>query len=195
MSDLEQFEVWLREQDRSVQTVRGYLADLRQFAAWFEGTNGKPLRVQDVTPTDVREYRGWLQTVRQAGAATVRHHLMAIRAYCRWAMAMAAYLAADPTACGSKMPRETESLAGMADEAGAVSAGAGSGAWDRRGGYRNAAAVGGSGLGSGGVPAEHGAAHCRGVRAEVGGRADGRAFGVGHGAREGEQVPPRAAER
>ncbi|MGB9801201.1 MAG: tyrosine-type recombinase/integrase [Thermanaerothrix sp.] len=106
MSDLEQFETWLREQDRSVQTVRGYLADLRQFAAWFEGTNGKPLRVQDVTPTDVREYRGWLQTVRKASAATVRRHLMAIRAYCRWAV-QAGYLAADPTAA-VKAPRETD---------------------------------------------------------------------------------------
>jgi len=104
MSDLEQFEVWLREQDRSAQTVRGYLADLRQFAAWFEGTNGKDLQVEEVTPADVREYRGWLQTVRQAGAATVRHHLMAIRAYCRWGMAMGR-IERDPTV-RVKMPRE-----------------------------------------------------------------------------------------
>jgi integrase/recombinase XerC len=104
MSDLEQFEFWLREQDRSAQTVRGYLADLRQFAAWFEGTNGKALRVEEVTPADVREYRGWLQGVKRSSAATVRRHLMGIRAYCRWGVAMGR-IERDPT-LRIKTPRE-----------------------------------------------------------------------------------------
>lgn len=104
MNDLEEFETWLREQDRSPVTVRGYLADLRGFAAWFEQTNGKPLRVEEVTPADVREYRGWLQSVRRASAATVRRHLMALRAYCRWGVG-AGKIERDPTA-RAKMPRE-----------------------------------------------------------------------------------------
>lgn len=104
MSDLEQFEVWLQEQDRSPVTVRGYMADLRAFAAWFEQTNGKALGVEEVTPADVREYRGWLQAVKRAGAATVRRHLMALRAYCRWGVA-AGRIERDPTV-RIKAPRE-----------------------------------------------------------------------------------------
>lgn len=104
MSDLEQFEAWLREQDRAPVTVRGYLADLRAFAAWFEQTNGKRLRVEEVTPADVREYRGWLQAVKRAGAATVRRHLMALRQYCRWGVA-AGRIEKDPTV-RVKAPRE-----------------------------------------------------------------------------------------
>ena len=104
MSDLEPFEVWLREQDRSPVTVRGYLADLRGFAVWFEQTNGKALRVEDVTPADVREYRGWLQTVKRASAATVRRHLMAQRQYCRWGLAVGR-IELDPTS-RVKAPRE-----------------------------------------------------------------------------------------
>lgn len=104
MSDLEQFEAWLREQDRSPVTVRGYMADLRAFAAWFEQTNGKALGVEEVTPADVREYRGWLQAVKRAGAATVRRHLMALRAYCRWGVETER-IDRDPTA-RVKLPRE-----------------------------------------------------------------------------------------
>ncbi|BAJ64454.1 tyrosine-type recombinase/integrase [Anaerolinea thermophila] len=104
MSDLEQFEVWLQEQDRSPVTVRGYMADLRAFAAWFEQTNGKALGVEEVTPADVREYRGWLQAVKRAGAATVRRHLMALRAYCRWGVETER-IDRDPTA-RVKLPRE-----------------------------------------------------------------------------------------
>ncbi|MEW6287052.1 MAG: tyrosine-type recombinase/integrase [Chloroflexota bacterium] len=104
MTDTKIFEAFLREQDRSPVTVRGYLADLRAFARWFEQTNGKALRVEDVTPADVREYRGFLQTVRRAGAATVRRHLMALRQFCRWGMA-AGRIERDPTA-QVKLPRD-----------------------------------------------------------------------------------------
>lgn len=94
--DLEAFETWLLEQDRSAVTVRGYLTDLRQFAAWFEGSNGRALSVEEITPADVREYRAYLQAVRKASAATVRRHLMAIRTYCRWGLALGR-IERDPT--------------------------------------------------------------------------------------------------
>jgi len=41
MTDTKIFEAFLREQDRSPVTVRGYLADLRAFARWFEQTKRK----------------------------------------------------------------------------------------------------------------------------------------------------------
>jgi integrase/recombinase XerC len=97
MTDLDGFETWLREQDRSPVTVQGYLADLRAFAEWFERTNGRGLRVEEVTAADVREYRSWLQTVRRASPATVRRRLMALRAYFRWAQETKR-IGADPTA-------------------------------------------------------------------------------------------------
>lgn len=102
MSDLDQFEAWLREQDRSPVTIRGYLADVRQFAVWFEQTDGQALRVEAITPADVREYRAWLG--RHQAAGTVRRRLMALRAYCRWGMA-AGRIEQDPTR-RMKMPRE-----------------------------------------------------------------------------------------
>jgi integrase/recombinase XerC len=86
MGDLEDFVRWLREQDRSETTLRGYLADLRRFALWFVDVHGQEICVEAVTPADVREYRAWLQE-RRASAATVRRHLMALRAYCRWGIA------------------------------------------------------------------------------------------------------------
>lgn len=100
------FATWLREQDRSAVTIRGYLNDLARFAEWFWLTHGQDLTPGEITPADVREYRGWLQAVQKASAATVRRRLMALRAYCRWAV-QAGYLAADPTAA-VKAPRETE---------------------------------------------------------------------------------------
>lgn len=110
MTDMKNFETWLREKDRSPLTVRGYLTDLRAFARWFEQSNGKALRVEDVTPADVREYRAFLQTVRKAGTATVRRHLMALRQFCRWG-AEAGRVERDPTA-QVKLPRDEKSAPG-----------------------------------------------------------------------------------
>lgn len=104
MTDMKLFETWLREQDRSPLTVRGYLADLRAFACWFEQSNGKALGVEEITPADVREYRAYLQTVRRAGSATVRRHLMALRQFCRWALETGR-IERDPTA-QLKLPRD-----------------------------------------------------------------------------------------
>ncbi len=86
VTDLGDFEAWLCERDRSAATVRSYLADLHDFAAWFCRTNGEALSVERLTPTDVREYRAFLQSVRRVRAATVRRRLMALRAYCRWGL-------------------------------------------------------------------------------------------------------------
>jgi len=96
MSDLEDFVRWLREQDRSETTVHGYLADLRRFALWFLDVHGQEVCIESLTPADVREYRAWLQNERRASAATVRRHLMALRAYCRWGIAEGR-IESDPT--------------------------------------------------------------------------------------------------
>ncbi len=81
----EAFEQYLLSQDRSIATVVGYLADLRAFARWFTQTNGEAPTPEAVTPTDVREYRGWLQR-RGLKAATVNRKLAALRAWLGWAL-------------------------------------------------------------------------------------------------------------
>lgn len=70
---------------KSALTVRGYLADLRAFAQWFEQVNGEPLTPAAVTPTDVRAYRRWLQRQGRK-AATVNRRLAAVRAWLAWAV-------------------------------------------------------------------------------------------------------------
>jgi len=75
----------LQDQDLATATVRGYLADLRAFARWYEQTNGEVLTPEVVTPTDIREYRTWLQ--RRYKAATVNRRLQALRAWLEWAVA------------------------------------------------------------------------------------------------------------
>ena len=96
MTDFQGFRDYLQTRDLSRSTVAGYLADLRQFARWFEQTNGEPLTPEAVTPTDVREYRGWLQS-RGLKAATVNRRLNALRAWLDYAM-QRGDIAANPAA-------------------------------------------------------------------------------------------------
>ena len=84
-ADLAAFGKWLEKDDRSPLTIRGYLQDLRHFSAWFEQANGRLLTPKLLTPTDVREYRGWLLR-RGAAAATVNRRLVALSIYSKWAI-------------------------------------------------------------------------------------------------------------
>src|SRR5215218_3877131 len=86
--DIEDFVVELHRQDASPATVRNYAADLRAFARWFQDSTGEPFTAQAVTPTDLREYRGFLRTVEQKQAATINRRLAALRRFFVWAKAV-----------------------------------------------------------------------------------------------------------
>jgi site-specific recombinase XerD len=75
-----------RPEGISPYTVRGYLRDLNKFAAWFESTNGEPMRLRDVTPIDVRDYKAHLQTVKKYKPSTINRRLAALRSYFSWAI-------------------------------------------------------------------------------------------------------------
>ena len=78
---LNDFGQSLIEQGKSVRTVAGYLADLRVFSTWFKQTNGDELTPESLTPTDLKQYRSYLQTIARARPATINRRLAALRMY------------------------------------------------------------------------------------------------------------------
>jgi site-specific recombinase XerD len=84
----EAFEIHLRGRPEGVSpyTVRGYVRDLKKFAGWFEKTNGEAMRLRDVTPVDVRDYKAHLQAVKKYKPSTINRRLAALRAYFSWAI-------------------------------------------------------------------------------------------------------------
>jgi site-specific recombinase XerD len=77
------FAEHLQAQGRSPLTIMGYGSDLGHFVIWYQQTNGQPL-VDLFTPTDVREYKAWLQSNQRAAPATINRRLAALRAYGAW---------------------------------------------------------------------------------------------------------------
>jgi len=86
MTVIQQFEQYLKEQDRSPYTVKGYGHDLRMFTRWFEQTNGEAMTPQTVTPSDMREYRQYLVAIKQNRANTVNRRLIAVSRLMAWAI-------------------------------------------------------------------------------------------------------------
>ncbi len=83
--DFEPFRAHLVSLGRSDRTVAGYLIDIKTFAFWFAQTNGYPLAPENLTPTDVREYRQFLLNIQKAKASTINRQLAVLRAYGLWA--------------------------------------------------------------------------------------------------------------
>jgi integrase/recombinase XerC len=86
----------LRRQEASARTIENYRSDLARFAAWFAQTVGKPFAAAAVTPTDVREYKAYLQHIEKRQPATVNRRLAGLRKFFAWA-ASTGHIAEAPT--------------------------------------------------------------------------------------------------
>ncbi len=89
--ELERFGGYLREeQDLASDTVRNYLSDLRQFAAfceatWAEGEEvGEAFSPVNVTTPTITLYRSHLKNVLELKPASINRHLISIKRYFGW---------------------------------------------------------------------------------------------------------------
>lgn len=87
-SPIEVFEEHLRNRPEGISpyTVRGYLADLKKFGEWFKITNDENMRLRNVTPVDVRDYKMHLQIASNFKPSTINRHLSSLRSYFSWAI-------------------------------------------------------------------------------------------------------------
>ena len=90
------FERHLQDKDVSILTLRGYLLDVQQFARWFEQSNSEAFNLPAITPTDIREYRQYLQSTEKRKASTVNRKLAALSALMRWGI-QSGQITTDPT--------------------------------------------------------------------------------------------------
>ena len=80
-------EPWLdalRDKGRSENTLHTYKRRMEQFVKWFEDTNGETLTPEGVTPTDMREFKAYLQTVKKQAASTINLSLLAISSWLQY---------------------------------------------------------------------------------------------------------------
>jgi len=88
MTDFTDFDQYLQAQDKAKSTRESYISDLRQFARWFEQTNGEGCIPQNVTPSDVRSFREYMQVVQRLKPSTINRRLSAISAWLAWAVSI-----------------------------------------------------------------------------------------------------------
>ena len=77
----------LERQETAPKTRTAYRLDLLHFASWFAQTVGETFKPEAITPTDVREYRGYLLNVEHRQPSTVNRRLAALRRFFQWAKA------------------------------------------------------------------------------------------------------------
>ncbi len=90
---LAQYTTYLQDEvDVRPATLRNYLSDLRQFAAWCEATwsAGQEAEMsfapEAITTPLLTHYRGYLQRTLRLQPASVNRALISIKRYCAWAV-------------------------------------------------------------------------------------------------------------
>src|SRR6266849_5225293 len=82
---LEAFKQHLHSEDASRNTTNAYLSDLAHFVTWYAQTISE-FHIDEITPTDIRAYREFLQEqVPPTAPATINRRLAAQRRFFTWA--------------------------------------------------------------------------------------------------------------
>ena len=82
---LEAFKQHLHSEDASRNTTSAYLSDLAHFVSWYTQTMSE-FRIDEITPSDIRAYREFLQEqVPPTAPATINRRLAAQRRFFTWA--------------------------------------------------------------------------------------------------------------
>lgn len=82
-SSIEGFIRYQKAADKSDLTLKSYQSDLVIFAQWFEQANGESLRLHKITPTDLRQYKQYLD---QSGfkPQTINRRLYCLKYFLEW---------------------------------------------------------------------------------------------------------------
>ena len=82
---LEAFKQHLHSEDASRNTTNAYLSDLTNFVTWYARTLSE-CHIDEITPTDIRAYREFLQEqIPPTAPATINRRLAALRRFFTWA--------------------------------------------------------------------------------------------------------------
>lgn len=84
---VEGFEKYLFQQDRSLETVKAYVGDIRIFGNWFESVNQEEFSPDLLTNADVKQYKYYLLK-KESSPNTINRKLMSLRNYCKWAISV-----------------------------------------------------------------------------------------------------------
>jgi integrase/recombinase XerC len=79
------FALSLEEAERSPVTIKNYLCDLNYFVKWFEQKTSRQLSPDKITPTDLRDYKRYLNEVLLLKPKTINRKLSSLRTFLDWA--------------------------------------------------------------------------------------------------------------
>jgi len=79
------FVKFLIESERSAYTIKNYLCDLDGFAQWLKSKGNEEFSPVLITPTDLREYKRYLDETLELKPQTINRKLSSLRSFLNWA--------------------------------------------------------------------------------------------------------------
>jgi site-specific recombinase XerD len=80
------FAQFLVESERSAYTIKNYLCDLDSFSQWLKSKSNNELTPALITPTDLREYKQYLNETLLLKPQTINRRLSSLRSFLNWAV-------------------------------------------------------------------------------------------------------------
>ncbi|OPZ95115.1 MAG: Tyrosine recombinase XerD [Firmicutes bacterium ADurb.Bin419] len=77
--DIEEFADFLKNENKSTNTIKGYIADIRDYNKWFHETFSKDFTI--IIRQNILEYKSYLQNIKRNNAKTINHKLSSLLKY------------------------------------------------------------------------------------------------------------------
>ena len=81
---LQDYRDYLHDQDKSEQTIKAYMTDLRSFSRWCHQITGEALNLEKITPMEIIDYRNAMLDWGKK-PSTINRSLISISSLCQWA--------------------------------------------------------------------------------------------------------------
>ena len=82
-TQIDKFIAHQKSTDKSPLTLESYHRDLYKFASWFEGANKDDMKLSNITPTDLRQYKQHLIDANYK-APTINRRLLSLKYFLEW---------------------------------------------------------------------------------------------------------------
>lgn len=83
IAQIDSYIAYQKNTDKSVLTLSSYRSDLLQFSIWFQKINHEKMKLNKITPTDLRQYKSYLLE-RNFKPQTINRRLLSLKYFLEW---------------------------------------------------------------------------------------------------------------
>ncbi len=83
MALIDDYILYQKSMDKSAHTLSSYRSDLARFSVWFQSVNNMEMKLLNITPTDLRQYKQYIMDA-DLRPTTINRRILSLKYFLEW---------------------------------------------------------------------------------------------------------------